>query len=509
MLFDFLSKIFGSKNERVIKKLQPFLEQINELETKFKALPDIELSQYTSKFKQEIADGKSLDQILPAAFAVVREVSVRTLKMRHFDAQMIGGIILHQGKIAEMKTGEGKTLAATLPAYLNALSGKSVHIITVNDYLAERDSKWMSELFNFMGLTVSTITHGLDDAERKEAYSADIIYGTNNEFGFDYLRDNMKFTKESIVQRELNFAIVDEVDSILIDEARTPLIISGPAEKSTNLYTVANNIIPKLKKEIDFTIDEKAKTSVLTEEGVLKVENLLQVDNLYDPKQIENLHHINQALKAHTLFKLDIDYIIKGNEVVIVDEFTGRLMPGRRYSDGLHQALEAKENVKIENENQTLATVTFQNYFRMYNKLSGMTGTADTEAVEFQKIYDLDVVVIPTNKPMVRKDYPDAIYKTVKEKYDAAIDEIYELNKKQQPVLVGTISIDVSEDLSSKLKKRGIKHSVLNAKKHKEEAQIIANAGQAGAVTISTNMAGRGTDIVLGEELKKKEVFIF
>ncbi len=504
MLFDFLSKIFGSKNERVIKKLQPFLEQINELETKFKALPDIELSQYTSKFKQEIADGKSLDQILPAAFAVVREVSVRTLKMRHFDAQMIGGIILHQGKIAEMKTGEGKTLAATLPAYLNALSGKSVHIITVNDYLAERDSKWMSELFNFMGLTVSTITHGLDDAERKEAYSADIIYGTNNEFGFDYLRDNMKFTKESIVQRELNFAIVDEVDSILIDEARTPLIISGPAEKSTNLYTVANNIIPKLKKEIDFTIDEKAKTSVLTEEGVLKVENLLQVDNLYDPKQIENLHHINQALKAHTLFKLDIDYIIKGNEVVIVDEFTGRLMPGRRYSDGLHQALEAKENVKIENENQTLATVTFQNYFRMYNKLSGMTGTADTEAVEFQKIYDLDVVVIPTNKPMVRKDYPDAIYKTVKEKYDAAIDEIYELNKKQQPVLVGTISIDVSEDLSSKLKKRGIKHSVLNAKKHKEEAQIIANAGQAGAVTISTNMAGRGTDIVLGEGVKEK-----
>ncbi len=503
MLFDFLSKIFGSKNERVIKKLQPVLNQINELETKYKALSDSELSQYTSQFKQEIDNGKSLDLILPEAFAIVREVSTRTLEMRHFDAQIIGGIILHQGKIAEMKTGEGKTLAATLPAYLNALSGKSVHIITVNDYLAERDSKWMSKLFTFLGLSVSTITHGLDDDERGKAYSADIIYGTNNEFGFDYLRDNMKFEKESVVQKKLNFAIVDEVDSILIDEARTPLIISGPAEKSTHLYTMANNIIPKLKKEIDFTIDEKEKSSVLTEKGVATVENFLKIDNLYDPKQIENLHHINQALKAHSLFKLDVDYIIKDNEVVIVDEFTGRLMPGRRYSDGLHQALEAKECVKIENENQTLATVTFQNYFRMYNKLSGMTGTADTEAVEFKKIYDLDVVVIPTNKPMIRKDYPDAIYKTVKEKYSAAIDEIYKLNKKQQPVLVGTISIDVSEDLSNKLKKRGIKHSVLNAKKHKEEAQIIANAGQPGAVTISTNMAGRGTDIVLGEGVKE------
>ncbi len=503
MLFDFLSKIFGSKNERVIKKLQPVLNQINELETKCKALSDSELSQYTSQFKQEIDNGKSLDLILPEAFAIVREVSTRTLEMRHFDAQIIGGIILHQGKIAEMKTGEGKTLAATLPAYLNALSGKSVHIITVNDYLAERDSKWMSKLFTFLGLSVSTITHGLDDDERGKAYSADIIYGTNNEFGFDYLRDNMKFEKESVVQKKLNFAIVDEVDSILIDEARTPLIISGPAEKSTHLYTMANNIIPKLKKEIDFAIDEKEKSSVLTEKGVSTVENLLKIDNLYDPKQIENLHHINQALKAHSLFKLDVDYIIKDNEVVIVDEFTGRLMPGRRYSDGLHQALEAKECVKIENENQTLATVTFQNYFRMYNKLSGMTGTADTEAVEFKKIYDLDVVVIPTNKPMIRKDYPDAIYKTVKEKYSAAIDEIYKLNKKQQPVLVGTISIDVSEDLSNKLKKRGIKHSVLNAKKHKEEAQIIASAGQPGAVTISTNMAGRGTDIVLGEGVKE------
>jgi preprotein translocase subunit SecA len=436
---------------------------------------------------------------LPEAFATVREASMRTLNMRHFDVQLIGGIVLHQGKIAEMKTGEGKTLAATLPAYLNSLTGNGVHVITVNDYLARRDTEWMGTIYKFLGLSVGTILHGLDDRERQAAYSSDITYGTNNEFGFDYLRDNMKFDRRSLVQGQLNFAIVDEVDSILIDEARTPLIISGPAEKSTDLYYQINNLIPRLSKEADYTIDEKARSAILTEDGVAKAEKLLQVDNLFDPKYIELLHHINQALKAHTLFKRDVDYIVKSGEVIIVDEFTGRLMPGRRYSEGLHQALEAKEGVKIENENQTLATVTFQNYFRMYNKLAGMTGTADTEATEFKKIYDLEVVVIPTNKPMVRKDFPDAIYKTRREKFNAVLDEIVELYKSGQPVLVGTISIDVSESLSKKLKKRGIKHEVLNAKNHEKEAEIIAQAGQMGAVTISTNMAGRGTDIVLGE----------
>jgi len=398
-----------------------------------------------------------------------------------------------------MKTGEGKTLVATLPGYLNALTGKGVHVITVNDYLARRDTEWMGQIYNFLGLSVGTILHGLDDAERKASYGSDITYGTNNEFGFDYLRDNMKFDRTSLVQAELNFAIVDEVDSILIDEARTPLIISGPAEKSTHLYYQVNGIIPRLKRETDYTIDEKARASTLTEEGVASAERILQVDNIYDPKHIELLHHINQALKAHALFKRDVDYIVKNGEVIIVDEFTGRLMPGRRYSEGLHQALEAKENVKIENENQTLATITFQNYFRMYNKLSGMTGTADTEAAEFKKIYDLDVTVIPTNKPMVREDYPDVIYKTRREKFEAVMDEIVELNAKGQLVLVGTISIDISEDLSRKLKKRGIQLSVLNAKNHEGEAEIIAMAGQKGSVTISTNMAGRGTDIVLGE----------
>ncbi|UCD82998.1 MAG: preprotein translocase subunit SecA [Desulfobacterales bacterium] len=398
-----------------------------------------------------------------------------------------------------MKTGEGKTLAATLPAYLNALTRKGVHIITVNDYLARRDTEWMGNIYKFLGLSVGTVLHGLNDQERQTAYGSDITYGTNNEFGFDYLRDNMKFDLESLVQGELNFAIVDEVDSILIDEARTPLIISGPAEKSTDLYYQVNGLIPRLRKDIDYTIDEKARSAILTEDGVAKAEKLLQIDNLYDPKYIELLHHINQALKAHTLFKRDVDYIVKHGEVIIVDEFTGRLMPGRRYSEGLHQALEAKEGVKIENENQTLATVTFQNYFRMYSKLAGMTGTADTEATEFKKIYDLDVVVIPTNMPMVRDDFPDVIYKTRKEKFDAALDEIEELHQKGQPVLVGTISIDVSEGLSKKLKKRGIQHSVLNAKNHEKEAEIIAQAGQRGVVTISTNMAGRGTDIVLGQ----------
>lgn len=496
---NFLTKFFGSKNERELKKLHPVVEKINAMEPEFRAMSDEQLMARTALFKDRLEKGESLDDLLPEAFATVREASVRVLEMRHFDVQLIGGIILHQGKIAEMKTGEGKTLVSTLPAYLNALTGKGVHIITVNDYLATRDSEWMGKIYNFLGLTVGTVIHGMDDDEREKAYSADITYGTNNEFGFDYLRDNMKFYKESVVQGELNFAIVDEVDSILIDEARTPLIISGPAEKSTNLYYQADAIIPRLIRDTDYTIDEKARSAVLTEEGVAKAENALKVENLYDPKCIELLHHTNQALKAHTLFKRDVDYIVKDGEVIIVDEFTGRLMPGRRYSEGLHQALEAKENVKIENENQTLATITFQNYFRMYNKLAGMTGTADTEAAEFKKIYDLDVVVVPTNKSMVRLDHPDAIYKTKNEKYEAALDEIVALHKKGQPVLVGTISIDVSEDLSKKLKKRGIKHNVLNAKNHSGEAEIVSMAGQKGAVTISTNMAGRGTDIMLGD----------
>ncbi len=499
MVFNFLTKVFGSKNERELNRIKPTVEMINKLEPELKAMSDEQLRSRTSIFKERIEKGEPLDSILPEAFATIREASVRTLNMRHFDVQLIGGIVLHQGMIAEMKTGEGKTLAATLPAYLNTLSGKGTHIITVNDYLARRDKEWMGQIYNFLGLTVGSILSGMDDAERKEAYGADITYGTNNEFGFDYLRDNMKFDMNSLAQRDLNFAIVDEVDSILIDEARTPLIISGPAEKSTGLYYKINEIIPRLKRDMDFTIDEKARTVVMTEEGVAKAENILKIDNLYDPKHIEVLHHINQGLKAHTLFKLDVDYIVKNGEVIIVDEFTGRLMPGRRYSEGLHQALEAKENVKIENENQTLATVTFQNYFRMYNKLSGMTGTADTEASEFKKIYNLEVIIIPTNMQMIRTDYPDMIYKTKKEKYEAALDEIEELHKKGQPVLVGTVSIDVSEGLSKKLKKRGIKHSVLNAKNHEKEAEIIAMAGQKGAVTISTNMAGRGTDIVLGD----------
>ncbi len=498
MLASFLTKVFGSKNERELKKLQPTIEQINAFETDLRALSDERLSAQTVNFKERLRNGESLNDLLPEAFAVVREASRRTLNMRHFDVQLLGGIVLHQGVIAEMKTGEGKTLVATLPAYLNALTGRGVHIVTVNDYLASRDTQWMGNIYTFLGLTVGTIVHGLDDAERRRAYAADITFGTNNEFGFDYLRDNMKFDRESLVQRELHYAIVDEVDSILIDEARTPLIISGPAERSTDLYYQVNNIIPRLNKESDYSIDEKARTVVLTEEGVARAEKLLQVDNIYDPKNIELLHHVNQGLKAHTLFKSDVDYIVKNGEVIIVDEFTGRLMPGRRYSEGLHQALEAKEGVKIENENQTLATVTFQNYFRMYAKLAGMTGTADTEAVEFKKIYSLDVAVIPPNKPMIRRDNPDVIYKTRREKFNAVIEEIVELHHRGQPVLVGTISIDVSEQVSASLKKRGIRHTVLNAKNHEKEAEIIAMAGQKDAVTISTNMAGRGTDIVLG-----------
>ncbi len=501
MITNVLTKVFGSKNERELKKIQPIVDKINTLEPQMRAMSDKELKARTIFFKERLNNGEPMDDLLPEAFATVREASVRTLDMRHFDVQLVGGIVLHRGKIAEMKTGEGKTLAATLPAYLNALSGMGVHIVTVNDYLARRDTEWMGHIYNFLGLSVGCILHGLDDEERKTAYNSDITYGTNNEFGFDYLRDNMKFERDAIVQGELNFAIVDEVDSILIDEARTPLIISGPAEKSTDLYHRVNGIIPRLTLDRDYTLDEKARSAVMTEEGITKAENILKIENLYDPKHIEILHHINQALKAHTLFKRDVDYIVKNGEVIIVDEFTGRLMPGRRYSEGLHQALEAKENVKIENENQTLATVTFQNYFRMYNKLSGMTGTADTEATEFKKIYDLDVSVIPTNKKMIRHDFSDVIYKTRREKFDAALDEIAELHKRGQPVLVGTISIDVSENFSMKLKKRGIKHSVLNAKNHEKEAEIIAMAGQKGAVTISTNMAGRGTDIVLGESV--------
>ncbi len=501
---DFLTKIFGSKNERVIKGLYPLVEAVNALEPRIAEMTDSQLAEQTNIFRQRLADGADLDSLMPEAFAVVREASKRTLKMRHFDVQILGGAVLHQGNIAEMKTGEGKTLVATLAVYLNALTGKGAHVITVNDYLARRDAAWMGKIYTFLGLTVGTIVHGMDDEERQAAYGADITYGTNNEFGFDYLRDNMKFTKESLVQRELHFAIVDEVDSILIDEARTPLIISGPAEKSTQLYYQVNNIIPPMQKETDYTIDEKARAVTLTDAGVAKAERLLKVDNLYDTKHIDLLHHVNQALKAHTLFSRDVDYIVKDGEVVIVDEFTGRLMPGRRYSDGLHQALEAKEKVRIENENQTLATITFQNYFRMYDKLSGMTGTADTEAAEFKKIYDLDVVVVPTNEPMIRIDHPDVIYMTKREKYEAVIEEIVERSKTGQPVLVGTVSIDVSEHLSNLLKKKGVRHNVLNAKNHEAEAEIVSGAGQWGSVTIATNMAGRGTDIVLGEGVVEK-----
>jgi len=498
MVSGILKKIFGTKNDREIKRLLPIVEHINSLELQISALSDNQLKDKTIEFKKRFELGETLDEILPEAFATVREVSKRTMKMRHFDVQLLGGIALHEGKIAEMKTGEGKTLVATLPVYLNALGGKGVHVVTVNDYLANRDARWMGPIYNFLGLSVGVIVHGLTDEQRQVSYNSDITYGTNNEFGFDYLRDNMKYDISQYAQRELNYAIVDEVDSILIDEARTPLIISGPSEDSTDKYYKIDKIIPKLQKDADYTIDEKAKTAVLTEEGSLKVEKLLGAGNLYDSANIELVHHVLQALKAHTLFKRDVDYIIKDGEVIIVDEFTGRLMPGRRWSDGLHQAVEAREGVKIESENQTLATITFQNYFRMYKKLAGMTGTADTEAEEFGKIYNLDVLVMPPNKPMIRMDNPDMIYKTEKGKFNAAIKEIEELHKKGQPVLVGTISIEKSEVLSHLLKKKGIPHSVLNAKYHEKEAEIIAQAGRSSAVTIATNMAGRGTDIVLG-----------
>src|SRR5579862_2882605 len=512
-----LTRVFGSANERILKRLWPIVEEIGELEARFEALPPEAFPEKTAEWKAKLASEEAtLDDILPEAFAAVREASRRTIGLRHFDVQCLGGIVLHQGTISEMKTGEGKTLVATLPLYLNALEGKGAHLVTVNDYLARRDVQWMGPIYSYLGLSTASIIHdrsflfdpayipkdyrylNLRDIERREAYRADITYGTNNEFGFDYLRDNMKFSLDEYVQRELHYAIVDEVDNILIDEARTPLIISGPAEESTEKYFVVDRIIPRLKNETDYTIDEKHRSATLTEEGIAKCERLLGVSNLYDPSQIDMLHHVTQALKAHTLFKRDVDYVVKDGEVIIVDEFTGRLMPGRRWSDGLHQAVEAKEGVRIERENQTLATITIQNYFRMYAKLAGMTGTADTEAVEFKKIYKLDVVVMPPNKTMKRVDYADVVYKSEREKFNAVVDEIKECHAKGQPVLVGTTSVEKSERVSKLLKKAGVRHNVLNAINHEAEANIIAQAGRHEQVTIATNMAGRGTDILLG-----------
>jgi len=516
LLNTILTKIIGTKNEREIKRMVPIVQRIGGFEATLLALSDAQLQARTVEFRGRIEKGESLDDLLPEAFAVVREAGRRMLNMRHFDVQLIGGIALHRGMIAEMKTGEGKTLVATLAAYLNALSGKGVHVVTVNDYLAKRDSEWMGRIFRFLGLSVGVIQHHLVDDERQIAYRSDITYGTNNEFGFDYLRDNMKFDLGSYVQRGHHFAIVDEVDSILIDEARTPLIISGPAEESTDKYYRINAIIPKLKagaritgdkkaeeraeleKTGDYIVDEKAKTVTLTDQGMTHVEQLLGVQNLWEPSNMDVLHHVNQALRAHSLFTRDKDYVVNEGQVVIVDEFTGRLMPGRRWSDGLHQAVEAKEKVKIERENQTLATITFQNYFRMYSRLSGMTGTAETEAAEFDKIYKLEVLAIPTNRPLIRVENPDVVYRTEREKFDAVVAEIKELNAVGRPVLVGTISIEKSEHLSNLLKRHGIKHVVLNAKYHEREAEIVAQAGRFGAVTIATNMAGRGTDIILG-----------
>jgi preprotein translocase subunit SecA len=511
-----LAKVFGTKNEREIKRMLPTVQAIGELAPALEQVSDIDLAAKTIEFKERLAQGATLDDLLIEAFAVVREAGRRYLRMRHFDVQLIGGMVLHRGMIAEMKTGEGKTLVATLSAYLNALEGKGVHVITVNDYLAKRDSEWMGRIYKSLGMRVGVIVHDLDDQERKEAYNADITYGTNNEFGFDYLRDNMKFRLDDCVQRPHHYAIVDEVDSILIDEARTPLIISGPSEESTDKYFKINRIIPRLiKGEViegkepgekyttgDYTVDEKHKQAALTEEGVLKVEKLLGIGNMFDPANIEYNHHVQQGLRAHVLYQRDREYVVKdgedGPEVIIVDEFTGRLMPGRRWSDGLHQAVEAKEGVKIQRENQTLATITFQNYFRMYKKLSGMTGTAETEAAEFQKIYKLDVTVIPTNRKLQRAEFPDVVYRTEDEKFRNAAKEIKERNSAGQPVLVGTISVEKSEHLSTILKKMGVKHEVLNAKNHEREASIVAQAGRKAAVTVSTNMAGRGTDILLG-----------
>jgi preprotein translocase subunit SecA len=504
-------KIFGTQNERELKVIAPLVDKINQLEPQIKALSNKDLQGKTAEFKQRLAQGESLDALLPETFAVCREAAFRTIGQRHHDVQLLGGICLHRGKIAEMRTGEGKTLVATLPTYLNALSGRGVHVVTVNDYLAQRDSAWMAQIYSFLGLSTGIIIHGLSDAQRKQSYNADITYGTNNEYGFDYLRDNMKFRLSDYVQRDLHFAIVDEVDSILIDEARTPLIISGPTDDSTDLYYNINKHIKSLidVNLEDYTIDEKSKTAALTDSGIEKMEARLGIKNLYDPNNIEILHHVNQALRAHVLFKINKDYMVIKEEVVIVDEFTGRQMPGRRWSDGLHQAIEAKEGVPIENENQTLASITFQNFFRMYDKLAGMTGTADTEALEFKQIYKLGVNVIPTNKKMIRKDHSDVIFKTEEGKSQAIVQEIKELQKKGQPVLVGTISVEKSERLSQLLKKEKITHNVLNAKQHEKEADIVAQAGQKQAVTISTNMAGRGTDILLGgnpEVLARRKV---
>ena len=494
----FLTRLFGTHHERELKSFAPLVQKINSLEPGLKALSDEDLKGKTAVFKERLEKGCSLEELLPESFAVCREASRRVLGLRHYDVQLIGGAVLHRGQIAEMKTGEGKTLAAVLPVYLNALKGKGVHVVTVNDYLARRDTEWMGRVYNWLGLSTGTILHDLSDEERKKVYSADITYGTNNEFGFDYLRDNMKFDLENCVQRELNFAIVDECDSILIDEARTPLIISGAKEDSTEKYHQINRIIPALIKDKHFTMEEKSRTVSLTEEGNSKVEELLKIKNLYDLAHIELVHHIYQGLKAHHLFKRDVDYMVKEGEIVIVDEFTGRLMPGRRWSDGLHQAIEAKENVRVKKENQTLASVTFQNYFRMYSKLAGMTGTAETEALEFEKIYKLKVFVVPTNKPIKRTDFNDVVYKNQKAKFNAIVEEIKTAHEKGQPVLVGTVSIENSEGLSNFLSSRGIKHNVLNAKHHEREAEIVAQAGRWRAVTIATNMAGRGTDIVLG-----------
>src|SRR4051812_23496707 len=522
MLDTLLAKVVGTQNDRELKRLRPIVAEVNALEPSMQALSDAQLREKTAEFRRRVADGETLDDLLPEAFAVVREGGRRVMNMRHYDVQLIGGMVLHAGKIAEMKTGEGKTLVATLPAYLNALDGKGVHVVTVNDYLARRDSEWMGRLYRFLGISVGVIQHELNDQQRQVAYAADITYGTNNEFGFDYLRDNMKFELASMVQRPHHYAIVDEVDSILIDEARTPLIISGPAEESTDLYYEVDRIIPRLKAGAvtrgdtkaeerealeatgDYIVDEKHKTVTLTETGMAKAEQLLshrlvpQSNGLYDPANMPLLHHINQGLRAHTLFRLDVDYMIKDGQVVIVDEFTGRLMPGRRWSDGLHQAVEAKEKVKIERENQTLATITFQNYFRKYAKLSGMTGTAETEAPEFAKIYKLDVIVIPTNRPLLRVEEPDLVFRTEREKYEAIVNDILDKQGSGRPTLVGTVSIEKSERLSALLRKRGIKHVVLNAKYHAQEAEIVAQAGQHSNVTIATNMAGRGTDILLG-----------
>jgi preprotein translocase subunit SecA len=504
-----IKKLFGDSNDREIKRLMKTVEQIEALEPSMKALSDKQLQAKTAEFKSRYAAGESLEDLLPEAYAVVREAAVRVINQRHYNTQMLVGIVLHQGRIAEMKTGEGKTLASTLTAYLNALTGKGVHVVTVNDYLARRDSEWMGKIHRFLGLSVGLIVHDMKPAERRISYGADITYGTNNEFGFDYLRDNMVIYKEEMVQRELNFAIVDEVDSILIDEARTPLIISGAGDKSTDMYFRVDRFVARLRHEQDYEMDEKARTVNLTDEGLRKAEQYFAVENLADPENSELSHHINQALKAHALMKRDRDYVVKDDQVIIVDEFTGRLMMGRRYSDGLHQAIEAKENVKVQRESKTLATITFQNYFRMYNKLSGMTGTAKTEEDEFKSIYGLDVVVIPTNKPMIRKDLNDVIYLTRKAKFNAVVEEIVQRHSVGQPVLVGTISIEISEALSGMLKRRGVPHEVLNAKFHEKEAEIVAQAGKHKAVTIATNMAGRGTDIILGgnpELLAKKDL---